>query len=320
MKQKITIFCALLLCGFLFRVSAQNTFPASGNVGIGTTSPAQRLHVVGTALFTRDNAAECCSGGNFTLAIAENTTATGKKAKISFHNSGFDEGAIELSREAGFRSLKIYDHQNMGLGLDVRGQGVFARDGSAECCSGVYTLALAENTSATGRRAKISFHNSGFDEGAIELTNEPGYRSLKIFDHQGANLGMYVTGNVRIGNVDATRPGYKLFVETGILTEKIKVAVKTSADWADHVFNQNYPLMPLEQVEAFIQTNKHLPGMPSAQEMVTQGNDLGKTDALLLQKIEELTLHLIEMKKENRELQRTVQEQAKEIGQLKNKQ
>jgi hypothetical protein len=93
--------------------------------------------------------------------------------------------------------------------------------------------------------------------------------------------------------VDATKPGYKLFVETGILTEKVKVAIKTRADWADHVFNKNYSLMPLPEVAQFIKTNGHLPGVPSAAEVTKEGIDLGKMNAKLLEKIEELTLHLI---------------------------
>ena len=114
-------------------------------------------------------------------------------------------------------------------------------------------------------------------------------------------------GSVMIGSVTTPNPaGYKLYVDQGILTEKVKIAVAGSVQWADHVFQSNYPLMPLEQVEAFIQQNKHLPNVLSADEMVKEGNDLGKTDAKLLEKIEELTLYLIEMKKENEWLKKEV--------------
>ena len=56
--------------------------------------------------------------------------------------------------------------------------------------------------------------------------------------------------------------------------------------------------MPLTDVEQYIKLNNHLPNVPSAAEMVKEGNDLGKTDAKLLEKIEELTLYMIEMKKQ----------------------
>jgi hypothetical protein len=106
-------------------------------------------------------------------------------------------------------------------------------------------------------------------------------------------------GGVRIGSISTPNPaGYKLYVDQGILTEKVKVAVAGSAQWADYVFKKDYELMPLNDVEKFVKTNNHLPGVPSAAEMVKEGNDLGKTDAKLLEKIEELTLYIISQQKE----------------------
>jgi Bacterial shufflon protein, N-terminal constant region len=113
-------------------------------------------------------------------------------------------------------------------------------------------------------------------------------------------------GNVKIGNVN-TPAGYKLYVEQGILTEKVKVAIKTSANWADHVFAPGYQLTPLNEVETFIKANKHLPGVPSAETMVKEGLDVAAMDAKLLEKIEELTLHMIELKKENEQFKKLIQ-------------
>jgi trimeric autotransporter adhesin len=105
-------------------------------------------------------------------------------------------------------------------------------------------------------------------------------------------------GGVVIGNeITATPAGYKMFVSDGILTERVTVAVKNSEEWADYVFKPTYQLKPLAEVESFIKANKHLPGIPSAQEMVQKGNDLHQTDVKLLQKVEELTLYMIEMEK-----------------------
>ena len=100
--------------------------------------------------------------------------------------------------------------------------------------------------------------------------------------------------------------GYGMYVTDGILTEKVKVAIKNSSDWADYVFNKDYKKMTLTEVEKFISVNKHLPNIPSAAEMVLEGNDLAKTDAKLLAKIEELTLYMIEMKKENVQMKRQI--------------
>ena len=97
-----------------------------------------------------------------------------------------------------------------------------------------------------------------------------------------------------------------MFVDQGILTEKVKVAVATTGQWSDYVFADDYQLMPLNNVAQYVKEHKHLPNVPSAEEMVKEGNDLHKTDAKLLEKIEELTLYLIDLKKENEILNKRV--------------
>lgn len=107
-----------------------------------------------------------------------------------------------------------------------------------------------------------------------------------------------VNGNVLIGDpatVTIPNTNYKLFVETGILTEKVRVAVKNSANWSDHVFSNDYNLRSIKDLEAFLSFNKHLPGIPSAAEVVENGIDLGEMDAKLLAKIEELSLYIIQL-------------------------
>jgi hypothetical protein len=92
----------------------------------------------------------------------------------------------------------------------------------------------------------------------------------------------------------------KLIVGGGILCERIKVALDGSAswDWPDYVFSDNYTLPSLEETELYIKEHKHLPGIPSAAEVQESGIDLAKMDASLLEKIEELTLQVIQLKKE----------------------
>ncbi len=120
-------------------------------------------------------------------------------------------------------------------------------------------------------------------------------------------------GRVRIGDVQTQYDGYKLYVEQGILTEKVKVAVKDSKDWYDNVFAPDYQLLSLQKLEKFIQENKHLPDVPSTEEVMANGLDLGKMNATLLKKVEELTLYIISMKKDLDETKASLQE-------LKNKQ
>jgi predicted acyltransferase (DUF342 family) len=123
---------------------------------------------------------------------------------------------------------------------------------------------------------------------------------------------IFANGRVGIGIPDSNMPaGYMLYVSDGILAEKVKVALKSSSDWADYVFEEGYPLRPLNEVESFIKENGHLPGVPSAQDVVTQGIDVAKMDALLLEKIEELTLYILTLKKENETMR-------KELDELKN--
>lgn len=93
--------------------------------------------------------------------------------------------------------------------------------------------------------------------------------------------------------------GNALIVKGGVLSKEVNVKVEGSEAWPDYVFKPNYKRMTLGEVEKFIAINGHLPNVPSAAEMAANGNNLGKTDAKLLEKVEELTLYLLEMKKAN---------------------
>jgi len=115
-------------------------------------------------------------------------------------------------------------------------------------------------------------------------------------------------GNLGIGN---TTPQEKLSVNGNIRAKEIKVE---TANWPDYVFEEDYQLTPLSEIETFIKVNKHLPDIPSAQKIAEDGLSVGEMNKLLLKKIEELTLHLIEKDKEIRELKEIRQE----INELKN--
>ena len=109
-------------------------------------------------------------------------------------------------------------------------------------------------------------------------------------------------GKVTIGNPSNMNGTYKLYVETGIITEKLKVA--TVSNWADYVFDKKYNLLSLKEVEKYIKTNKHLPNVPSAEEVAKEGIDMAKMDAKLLEKIEELTLYVIQLNKKIEQLEK----------------
>ena len=90
---------------------------------------------------------------------------------------------------------------------------------------------------------------------------------------------------------------YRLFVKDGIRTEKIKVDIAANNGWADYVFEPDYNLMPLTQVEQFIKQNGHLPEVPTTAEAIANGIELKEMNILLLKKVEELTLYSIELQK-----------------------
>jgi hypothetical protein len=111
-------------------------------------------------------------------------------------------------------------------------------------------------------------------------------------------MSIQPTGQVLIGNQAAQTPGpYKLYVFGGIMTELVKIALVNSSSWADYVFADKYKLIPLSEVERFVKLNKHLPEVPSAQEVQTNGINVAEMDATLLKKVEELTLYIIELNK-----------------------
>jgi hypothetical protein len=106
------------------------------------------------------------------------------------------------------------------------------------------------------------------------------------------------TGRVKIGNVTVPNANYMLFVEKGILAERFKCALKSDqTNWSDYVFEKDYKLMKLVELEKFVKKYKHLPNIPSAEQVYKEGIDLADMDALLLEKIEELTLYVIELEK-----------------------
>jgi len=116
----------------------------------------------------------------------------------------------------------------------------------------------------------------------------------------------YKAGSVGIGTTN-TR-GFKLAVNGNIGADEIQVKANY---WSDFVFNDDYKLKDLEEVESFIEENNHLPDIPSEQEVKDKGINLGDMDAKLLQKIEELTLYMIEANKKINEL-------SNEVNKLKN--
>jgi len=117
---------------------------------------------------------------------------------------------------------------------------------------------------------------------------------FSIYDSNSASYRFHIHANGNVG-IGTTSPGSKLAVNGNIRAREIKVE---NANWPDFVFAKSYTLPTLRETEAHIKQKGHLPGIPSAAEVKTNGVDLGDLNAKLLEKIEELTLHLIEKEKQ----------------------
>ena len=139
--------------------------------------------------------------------------------------------------------------------------------------------------------------------------NGPAHNFKTIVDNYATNTGVFQARNTffegKVG-IGTTAPDEKLTVKGKIHTQEVKVDMAGPLV-PDYVFANEYKLQSLQQVEAFIKQNKHLPEIPSAKEIETNGLHLAEMNMKLLQKIEELTLYLIQQQAEIEELKKSKQ-------------
>ena len=169
-------------------------------------------------------------------------------------------------------------------------------------------------TWSTSNSSAATVNSSGLVTGVVEgtatitvTTDDGGYTATCDVTVSPSGTSLWLPGsdgifyndaNVGIGTENTF--GYKLAVNGTIGAKEVKVEV--SSAWPDFVFEKKYNLWTLCELEKYIQENKHLPGIPSAKDTHQQGILVGEMNAKLLQKIEELTLYIIELKKENEEI------------------
>ncbi|CAM1360100.1 exported hypothetical protein [Tenacibaculum litopenaei] len=207
---------------------------ATGNVGIGSTTPGAKLHVV--------------NGNNSYGAIL----ATANEFKFNLYAKTL--GTTNTNDEA-FRFGMKYD--------------------------------------ADERNGFISFYRGGSSNGGF----------LGLSTNGAERMLIDANGNVGIGTKDTH--GYKLGVKGKIAAEEVKVALY--GKWPDFVFEENYDLPTLAEVEAHIREKGHLINIPSAKEVeIAQGIELGEMNKKLLQKIEELTLYTLQQERQLKEQQTTL--------------
>jgi hypothetical protein len=283
----------------------------SGNVGIGTKTPSSKLDIqadVGTSALR-------IQGGfpygtyyfDITPFLPQNPWTVGYNLNLRSSNGAFNnfmtflDGKVGIGTTTPSDKLEVDGHINVGLNsgaatgygnrLNLRG---VADDGDPMWLS-------RYNVGSNQTELRVNIGDDNMGEDAFVVGNhyhaDGQWRTfLKVFN----------SGNVGIGT---TAPGsYKLAVAGKIAAwDEIKVFTNGSS-FPDYVFDTDYRLPSLEETETYIKENHHLPEVPSATEIAKDGMSLNGMSEILLKKVEELTLYMIELKKENAELKKELKE------------
>ena len=276
----------------------------TGKVGIGITTPVDLLHLNldnGKRLVF-SNAGGVSNDEDLGGLLWKFNDGTGNKAGqiwIRGNNDSNTSGQTRLSfgahaNGAGEVSEQLTIQSNGNVGI-----GTTNPTSKLQISNGGQTIYLATGTNTSGYALNIGVNDDG-----VNFSNNSSSRGFNFSNNSGNLLKITSGGNVGIGT---TTPDAKLSVNGTIHTKEVKVDL---TGWSDFVFDRDYKLQPLSEVAEYIKSNKHLPGVPSQKEVEENGVNLGEMNKILLQKIEELTLHLIELKKENDQQDKLIQELA----------
>lgn len=296
-RSIITIICLISVS------SVYGQWTTSGS-NVGLTTPANNV-IVGptpttpTNLHVNSNTA--VGSSSTTLVTIENTgAAISKGAYLIFKNGGvsYSMGTNSFpGAESGMFHITNVIHTN--------GSQVTFSDGFSRAYTGVYAT------------AKYCFRNglSAFDSSYASKAG------VNMYAPKGYNFGVYgnsyFQNKVVIGTASTTLPtsAYKLYVGGTAICEEL--IVKVQASWPDFVFAPNYKLMSLNQVKNYIAENNHLPGVPAACEVEENGVAAGEMLTIQMQKIEELTLYMIQMQEQNEAIMNANARMQKENNDLK---
>jgi hypothetical protein len=272
----------------------------TGNIGIGTTTPAQKLTIAGGVrvddgdLFA-GGLSEANVNGSPWLHFGNNISGEGvgsPRASGTSNRYGLDLYTAYLPR------LSITNTGNVGIGTSIPAQKLTISGGlridDADLFSGGVTATNMNTLPWLHFGSNISGEGIGSNR-PVGSTNQYG---LDIYTAHTVRLSITNGGNVLIGKTSQANATYMLDIAGNARANKVVVNVTG----ADFVFDSAYQLPSLHKVETYIRENHHLPGIESAKQMEKDGLSIGENQTRLLQKIEELTLYLIQAQKENEAL------------------
>ena len=247
----------------------------TGNVGIGVSIPLAKLHVAGNVKINGASTIE------FGAGIVKESSA----GKIGYQTFG-SNNALDIVGAGTTGSNRKITFWNEG-GAEFRG---------SVKVNGASTIEFGAGLVKESSAGKIGYAAFGAND-ALDIVGAGtlgSNRKITFWNEGGAQF----RGNVGIGTT--ANPSYKLSVNGNIRSKEVVVEI----GWADYVFNKKYKLKPLIEVEKFIEQNKHLPGIPSAAAIEKNGLNLGDTQKKMMEKIEELTLYIIQLNKRIEELEK----------------
>jgi len=289
----------------LFSVDQNGNGGFAGNVGIGTFSPTSPLTVVNN----NPNALVITGSSTNSVGLSLNNTATGGHNWTLFSSGGggANAGAFGLYDNTAPGTRFVVDASgNVGIGtqnplyrLEVSGGSKFypVTGGDNAVLLNAYGQTTGQSGLAIGYNQ--TYNGTAMANSAYMQAESQGvsYRNL-LLDPLGGNVGIGTTSPTQKLSVAGTIQAYAVVVNTG---------------WSDYVFDKDYRLAPLSEVEQHIKADKHLPGIPSAQEVAEHGVSVGDMESKLLAKLEEVTLHLIAQEKAIQALQRENAELRKQM-------
>ncbi|SHN07639.1 hypothetical protein [Mucilaginibacter sp. OK098] len=316
------ILLTLVIATAFFNCFSQNTFPSSGNVGIGTTSPNTLLDVynsanTSTTILRISGTAEAYGDYTGVLLGAGGLKGRGKGGML-FEPYGTTYG---------FGSLNFAVNQSAGEGDATLADVKMTISGSGNVGIGDINPAYKLSVNARNNTSSATSLLHGQYYG-ISVSSEQTAAPYYVLDVRGGTTSAGGSGNslfyVRAdGNIGmgTTSPDQKLTVNGTI--HSTSVLVNTSIPTPDYVFESDYKLPTLSEIKTYTDKNHHLPDVPAAAEMEKNGINLGEMNITLLKKVEELTLYLIEQNKQlikqNTKLtdqQKTNQSQQRQINEL----